>query len=29
MNNEWERMWKERVFAQFKILSRDLLAGTE
>jgi hypothetical protein len=29
MNNESERMWKEAVSVQFKVLSQDLPEGTE
>jgi hypothetical protein len=29
VNNELERMWKETVVAQFKVLSRHLPGGTE
>jgi hypothetical protein len=29
MNNELQRIWKEAVVAQFKVLPRHLPAGTE
>jgi hypothetical protein len=29
MNNELERMWKEEVVAQFKVLYQNLSGGTE
>jgi hypothetical protein len=29
MNDELKRIWKEAVLAQFKVLSRNLLGGTE